>query len=101
MIEEAVQEFVDIDKKSESKGTGLAIFKYIAALAMVGLTGYGTYLQNSMSTKFEVLNERLSATNKQLEENRIFVQKLMLDLHAVELTVKELQFNDKIKKGKN
>jgi len=97
MIEEAVQELVDIDKKSESKGTGLAVVKYIAAFAMVGLTAYGTYLQSSMATKFEVLSERLNNSNKELQENRILLQKTVLDLHAVELAVKELQFNEKIK----
>lgn len=100
MIEEVVQELVEIDKKSEGKGTGLAVVKYIAAFLFMGMTSYGTYLQSSMATKFEVLSEKLNNTNKELHENRMLLQKTVLDLHAVELAVKELQFNEKMKRTK-
>ena len=101
MSSEQIELLTAIDEKSESGALILKIFKYIVAVIVLLTSIFSTYLQSNMSTKFEVLNERLSSTNKQLEENRIITQKLILDLHAVELAVKELQFNEKTKKEKS
>lgn len=100
-MSEGVQRLLEMDEQSEARSTALMIVKYLTAVFLICSSTYVAYLQSSMATKFEVLNERISTTNRQLEENRIFVQKLMVDLHAVELAVKELQFNERQKKGKN
>lgn len=101
MSTEQIELLTTIDEKSESGGIVLKLFKYIVAIILLVSSIASTYLQTNMATKFEVLSERLATTNKQLEENKLFVQKLMIDLHAVELAVKELQFNEKIKKEKS
>jgi hypothetical protein len=100
-MNEQVQQLMDLDEQSEHRGIVLIIIKYLTALFLICTSTYIAYLQSAMTTKFEVLNERLIATNKQLDENRIFVQKLMIDLHAVELAVKELQFNQTTQRKNN
>lgn len=95
-----LNELMALDEASESGNAMLKIAKYIVALFLIISSTYIAFLQSTMATRFEVLSERIIHLNKQLDENRFFVQKLVLDLRVVELEVKELQFLQNKKKGK-